>query len=458
MFVAASAGEVLFNKEEGDILMHRPVTPKTLLWAKIAVLVQVSLWLAGAFNLIGFLVGLGAADGGWRFPIAHALSTSLEALFCTACVVMTYQLCLRWFGRERLEGLMTTAQVLLAVLAVVGGQLVPQLLVRFGSKMRLGVDSWWVGLLPPAWFAGLDDWLAGGGSTGSLALAVVGVAATAATLWLAFGKLAHNYEAGLQALSETITPKPKRGGRRPFIERLVATPPLKWWLRDPVERASFMLTGAYLARDRDTKLRIYPGIAPMLVMPLIFLLQERGRGGISGSGFGAAFSGAYVGLVPLLALNLLQYSQQWQASDLFRLAPLEGPGQICHGARRAVMCFLTLPTVICFGLLSWLASNDPSHLALLVPGIIALPVYALIPNLGGKGVLLSQPIDDAKSARRGLTMMGVMFISMALGGIARWAWSAGWFAWMLGGEALVALGVYSALRLSLTRARWRPLE
>src|SRR5207248_11683101 len=28
MFVAGSAGEVLFNKEEADILMHRPVTPR----------------------------------------------------------------------------------------------------------------------------------------------------------------------------------------------------------------------------------------------------------------------------------------------------------------------------------------------------------------------------------------------------------------------------------------------
>src|SRR6516164_5844648 len=27
MFVAASGGEVLFNKEEADILLHRPVTP-----------------------------------------------------------------------------------------------------------------------------------------------------------------------------------------------------------------------------------------------------------------------------------------------------------------------------------------------------------------------------------------------------------------------------------------------
>lgn len=36
MFVASSAGEVLFNKEEADILLHRPVTPQAMLWAKIA--------------------------------------------------------------------------------------------------------------------------------------------------------------------------------------------------------------------------------------------------------------------------------------------------------------------------------------------------------------------------------------------------------------------------------------
>src|SRR5438876_9202170 len=92
LFVAASAGEVLFNKEEADILLHRPVTPRALLWAKIGVLVQVSLWLAGAFNLAGLLVGVWAKDGGWLFPLAHMVSTTLEALFCTGCVVLVYQL------------------------------------------------------------------------------------------------------------------------------------------------------------------------------------------------------------------------------------------------------------------------------------------------------------------------------------------------------------------------------
>jgi len=254
MFIAASAGEVLFNKEEADILLHRPVTPSALLRAKVGVLVEVSLWLAGAFNFTGFIVGVGARDGGWSFPFVHAASTGLEALFATGCVVLTYQVCLRWFGRERLDGLMTTTQVFVAIAAVLAGQLMPRMMGGFGDKMTVGVKSWWVALLPPAWFAGLDDSLAGSGARGSWALAGWGVAATAVVLWLAFGTLARDYGAGLQNLGETTTPQRRGRARRRWIDRAVAMPPLRWWLRDSVSRAGFLLTAAYLLRDRDVKL------------------------------------------------------------------------------------------------------------------------------------------------------------------------------------------------------------
>src|SRR5437763_1218838 len=167
MFVATSAGEVLFNKEEADILLHRPVTPRAMLWAKITVLVQVA-------------------------------------------------------------------------------------------------------LLPPVWFAGFDNALIGDGGASSWLLAAFGGAATVAVLWLAFGKLAHSYESGLQALTEASPARRRRGGRH-WLGWLVKRAPLRWWLRNSVSRGAFLLTAAYLFRDRETKLRIYPGLAPMMIMPVIFL-------------------------------------------------------------------------------------------------------------------------------------------------------------------------------------------
>jgi ABC-2 type transport system permease protein len=463
MFVAASAGEVLFNKDEADILMHRPVTPQAMLWAKIGVLVQVSLWLAGAFNLAGFFVGAAAAHPGWLYPVVHAFSTACQALFCTGCVVMIYQLCLRWFGRERLDGLMTTAQVFVGVAAVMLGQ-IPQFIGRSGLKLEVA-DVWWIGALPSAWFAGMDDALAGTGSRSSWVLAGIGLAATAAVLGLAFGKLARDYETGLQTLNETSAAPRGHGGRRRWIDILVKTPPLSWWLRDSVSRASFLLTAAYLVRDRDVKLRMYPGIAPMLVMPFIFLLQDthpryHNAAAVAGAfdGFGVAFSGAYVGLIPYLALKLIRYSQQWQAGDLFRVAPMSGPSRLCDGARRAILCFLTFPLLIVFVVLVYFLGRGSSHLPLLIPGIIALPIYAMIPCVQGKAVPLSLPTESAKAAGRGLSMMGVMLISGALAAATTVAWSRGWFKGFLIIETVVAIGVYVGLRVWSAGARWTSME
>ena len=171
----------------------------------------------------------------------------------------------------------------------------------------------------------------------------------------------------------------------------------------------------------------------------------------------------FLGIIPMLwamttGLSLVQYSQHWQAADLFRAAPIAGPAPLCHGARRAVLCFLTLPVLLLLGLFAWALRNPLSNLALLLPGIIALPVFALLPSLNGHAVPLSMPTEEAKSASRGLSMLGVMVVSGALSGLAAWAWSGGWFGWLLLVE-LIALGpVYVGLRASISRARWPSLE
>jgi hypothetical protein len=456
MFIAASAGEILFNKEESDILLHRPVTPGALLWAKVRVMVEVSLWLAGAINLVGFFAGAFGGPGSLLFPLVHAFSTMVEALFCASCVVLVYQLCLRWFGRERLDGLMTLAQVIVAVSAVASGQMLPQIMT-WGNRSGLSFspDTWWLGLLPPVWFAGLDDALAGSRAGFSWLIGGLGLGATALTCWLAFVKLARTYETGLQNLQETAGAVRESRGRRRWLTRLTALPPLCWWLREPVARASFLLAAAYLVRDRDVKLRIYPGLAPMLVLPIFMMIRDNhGRG--AEDGFVFVFASAFIGLVPLLGVSLLQYSQQWQAADLFRVTPSRGPADLCHGARRAVLLVLTLPVmVLFFGAAWWLR---PASLPLLLPGLIAIPVLSLLPCVLGHGVPLSQPPEEAKSAGRGLTMIGVMFACMALSGLAILAWKTGWFTVMLIGETAVMAAVYFTLKARLRRQVWAPIE
>ena len=454
MFIAASGGEVLFNKEEADILLHRPVSPRDLLWAKVRVLIEVSLWLAGALNLTCFIVGATMPAGGWRFPLAHAVSMTLEALFCAGFVVVVYQLCLRWFGRDRLESLMTAAQVGLAVAVAAGAQLAPQLINRLEGGTRFGFDAWWLGILPPIWFAAFDAAISGEGTAGSWALATLGIAATVTVLWMAFGRLARDYERGLQLLGESRTRKKTSGSRR-WFDLLVDLPPLRWWLRDSVARGAFLLTAAYLFRDRDVMLRVYPSVAPLLAMPLLFIIRP-GRG-VDG-GFGVAFAGSVLALMPVTTLSVMRYSQQWQASDLFRVAPMPGPASLCDGARRAVLTILTAPMLVVFALGIWLLGVRPSDMLLALPGLIPLPAYALVPCIDGRAVPLSLPSEEARNAGRGLTMLWVSLTSFLLAGLGLWARWIGWFWWLVGIETIVVAVIFAYLRVRVNAARWQPLD
>jgi hypothetical protein len=95
---------------------------------------------------------------------------------------------------------------------------------------------------------------------------------------------------------------------------------------------------------------------------------------------------------------------------------------------------------------------------MLLPGVIALPVFALVPNLGGKGVPLSLPTEEAKSANRAVIMIGVMVAAGILSGLAAWAWASGWFGWLLLVELVVVSVVYAALRAFISAAKWPPME
>jgi hypothetical protein len=324
----------------------------------------------------------------------------------------------------------------------------------------MGGTPWWTWVLPPVWFAGIDDALVGSGARVSWLLATAGCAISATVLRLAFGKLANQFEAGLQILNESTGRRVRSTARSRLLDRLINRPPLCWWLRDPQERAAFLLAAAYMTRDRDTKLRLYPAIAPFLALPVMFLFRDVTSSNRDNplDGFGIMLSSGYLGAIPAMALNLLQYSQQWRAADLFRAAPLAGPAAVCHGSRKAVLILLMLPLVLLFAGGAWLVRGDADVLLLLLPGVLPLPVLALVPHLGGKGVLLSQPVEQAKSVSRGLTLMGTMLAAIAVSAVAMAARQVGMFVPFLAVETVCVAGMYFLLCRSLNRAAWPASE
>jgi hypothetical protein len=55
-------------------------------------------------------------------------------------------------------------------------------------------------------------------------------------------------------------------------------------------------------------------------------------------------------------------------------------------------------------------------------------------------------------------MIGVMLLSGLLSGAATWAWSGGWFLWLVMFELVAVVALYVVMRASISAARWPPME
>lgn len=437
--LASAAGTMLFVREEAEILLHRPVRPEQLLRAKAAVLIGYSLLLALALNAAGLLLGFWNRGNAWWFSAAHAVTTLLLMLLSAASIVLVYNVCLRWFGRERFENLLTVVQTLLTVVMVAGSQLVTRSIDAVGGLDPVGS---WVMALPPLWFGALDAVLCGVDVARLWPFALLAVLLTAVVTWLAFVRLGHAYGEGLLSLNESDTRNGERPARRGArrLRRLAHAAPLKWWLRDPIERQAFLLASAYLLRDRETKLKLYPSLAPMLVMPVVFAVGPVGRDEGPRS-FLLTIGLAYVAIVPMQALMLLRHSEQWRAAAMFRTAALPHWAPLFHGARKAVLLWLTLPCLLLAATILAAIGGSPLPFLLALPTCAVLPVCAPLPGLAKEWLPLSQPSEDVRGQAGCLLFGGAVVVSMVVGTVGGAMFELDWF-WpfvlVLGGLSVVA--------------------
>ena len=339
MAITSESGDILFSTSESDVLLHRPIHSRTLLLAKGLNLIGLALFLAGSLNFFPTFFGLAARGAHWWFPLTHIASIALLSVFCSAAVVCTYGLIVRFLDREKFDNFAAWTQVAMSFLFVGGYQLLPRLMQHFNG-LNLETSPFLLPL-PPAWFAAVDAL----GSTQPAAhsvwwLVTIGFAATGVLTYSAIGKLAPSYGEALARLGETRqrAAKSRRGPQQTNRNR---NPFFRWWMPDPIERASFRLAAAYMHRDREIKLRLYPSLGSFLIFPLIGLLDRR----TGASPFIPLLTVWMLGQLPIIAMETLRTSSQAAAADIFATVPLKSGASVFLGVRKATICMIHWPEV-----------------------------------------------------------------------------------------------------------------
>jgi len=449
MTMVAESSTLLFDPRDNDILGHRPIHPRTLLAARSLGLIALALVLGLALNIVPMITGLFARGSRPWFPIAHLATLPVMAVFCAGMVVFVYALLARLVSRRAFDTIASWTQVGITVVLIASYQLVPRLMDRLGT-FRLDSAHPVLLALPPTWFAALSIVMLGV-DTGAraLALAAAAVVMTVVLAWSAIRFLAEGYARQVAALGEVSAPaEPARRSRprREAPSRLGTL--LSTVIRDPVEHGAFRLARAYLARDRDMRMRIYPSLALVVVFPVIAILDPE-----RAAYFGPIMTTIMVGTLPATAMMTFKMSPHYAAADLFRYVPIHGTAAIFHGVRKAILALLVLPGVVVSGAILWFGSAERHGLLIALPALTAIPTLSLLEGLVGDYLPLS---IAPTSGRQGAVNVGMMlfgFIAFALlAGLAALAKAQGWFWQMMAAEAAL-LGLIHPLMLRHIRSR-----
>ena len=450
--VISESSAVLFNTREADILGHRPIHPRTLLLAKSLSLFLLSALLSIALNVAPMFMGMSLTRPPWLFPIVHVAVTLLVALFAAASVVFVYALLTRLVGRERFDAFASWTQVAATVMTIFGYQIIPRLADRLHG-FRVDHELSWLLLLPPAWFASLEALLLGEAPTPRLvAMAAIAVLSTVALAWTAVGRLAGAYASTLSALGETpATPRSKEASSARAPRAMNGL--LKAWLRDPVERGVYQLTRAYMTRDRDVRMRLYPALAT-IVVPAILPLIDRNVGGRAGPALVLTF----IGMLTNTAMATLKMSPQYAAGDVFRYAPLSGTAPVFHGARKAVIVGFVLPAFVLVSPILWFTIQQHRLMLAMLPVLVAMPTLSLLNGLVGDYLPFSMPPTAGRQGAINILYMLVGAISAsAISAVALIGLRQGWFWYFLGFEILFLMGLHAVLLRGIRVRPFAPL-
>jgi hypothetical protein len=433
--LTAEAGDALFAPSEPDVLGHRPVLADVVLAAKVTVLFAFSCSLALAQNLLPTIAI--AVRASWWTAIVHVAIVALVVALITILVTIVYGVAARLVPRDRFDDVAAWSQTGLALVFVALALVTPQSALRRGSVHVSPEDWMWMGMAP-AWFAGLEAWIATGSRDFARLAIAAGVAVGGVLLIVRGSVLSRLAEAMAHIVDE-------RGGRDVRALPTGEGWPLRGWLRDPVERAAFQLATAYLRRDRDVRLRLRPSLVVFALLPLAGLVIDTDRGGH----LVPLASVCLLGMVPGVALEALRISSHPVASELFATVPIAGTSAIFHGVRKAALWYVVPGLALAVALA---AISQPSGLVLAVPGILALPVLSLIPGLFGPYVPLARPKGRGQQAVANAVLLATSTGLLAvLVQATLLASRRGAITSLYIGEVIVILGVDRGLRFVIGR-------
>lgn len=392
---------VLIDVRDNYIIMPKPVNDKTIVVARLAHIFIHVCKLVLPMTLPGLITT------GIMYNLYGAVLFALMVLMATLLVIFlinaVYILILKITTPQKFQSIIANFQIVFAVVIYGGYQLFPRYSDRL-SGMLISFSDYPLSLLVPSyWFAaGWKVLYFFSGNVQDIIGLVLCLTLPVGSLYLVVKYLAPSFNRKLSMISSsasdsgpmvTDTGKPQQAAAsRDGYSRMLA----RWFTGNTTERSSFLLTWKMIARSRDFKLKVYPGMGYLLVWVAVMFLNTKGFKLEQLQQQNMKARVMILGLIYICSLMVITaafqiaYSDKYKASWIYYVTPIQKPGSLISGGIKAVLCKFCLP-IITVTATTLLILVGPAVIPNLLLGIAnQLLVVGLMAYFGTKQLPFSQ--------------------------------------------------------------------
>jgi ABC-2 type transport system permease protein len=334
---------VLIDVKDNYIILPRPVNDRTFVISRLMHIfihtckIIVPMTIPG---LIFLIVQYGPA--GLLFIPLIILSTLLTIFMINA----VYLLILKITTPDRFKGIINYVQIFFSILVFAIYYLVPQLISKsiFTHVDILSYKFFY--FTPPLWFAACWKLCTHPQQNQLLILfSILAVIIPLLSIMLVVKYLAPAFNRKLTMIGSGSETKPRRKSKVStvgFYQRIA-----RIFTRGEYERAGFELVWLLTGRNRDFKLKVYPGFAYVIIY--FFFIGMQGKGSLTQRWDHLGQTKSYVLVIyfssfaMITAIRQLIYSDKFKAAWIYYSSPLKQPGALLTGAFKAVVVKYFLP-------------------------------------------------------------------------------------------------------------------
>jgi ABC-2 type transport system permease protein len=413
---------VLIDVRDNMIILPKPVNDRTVLMAKLLHIIVHMSRIVFPMSLPGFVLVF--INLGWWQAICLLLVIILSSLFAIFLINAAYLLVLKITTPEKFKSFIAWFQIGFAILLYGGYQLVPRVSNIENFQLFSITETWYAKFLPPYWFAGAWEFLAGYRVNSTWIWFFLAIASTIFSTWLVIRYLAPAFNRKLAMIAGSNADE--TGGVRSLkpSSRGYAASLASLFTMNEQEKAGFLFSWKWTARNREFKLRVYPTIGYILVWVVIsfykvILNEPDFFSGGSDSKIATSFLVLiyFSSFILINAIHQVNHSDQYKASWIFFSTPLKSPGDIVLGSFKSIICKFFLPLAIVL-MIAGMILVGPVLLPNLVLGLSnQLVICAVVLLSTQKKLPASLPVNTNRRGGAFLQGLLLMVIFMVAGGL-----------------------------------------